>query len=189
MEKYKDQDPSHTGWALAHDGMSLFETFGRIPAKAKRFAGSMASFNASPLMSHVHLVQHFPWGDMGPEATVVDLGGSHGELCAAVAAEHSNVRGVVQELPRTVQSVDRNQLPLTVRNRIEFMEHDFFTPQPMTAEVYVFRQIFHNWPDAHVVKILRQLIPGLRRGSRVVVHEMILPEPGTMSLMQDRQIR
>jgi O-methyltransferase domain len=64
-----------------------------------------------------------------------------------------------------------------------------FTPQPIIAAVYIFRQIFHNWADFNVVKILRMLIPGLRPGARVVVHDLILPEPGTVPIVQDRQIR
>ncbi|TVY47475.1 O-methyltransferase [Lachnellula occidentalis] len=188
IEKYKSQDIDKTGWALAHNGQSLFETFGKHPEKAKRFAGSMAAFNASPLMSHKHMATDFPWETLG-NGTVVDLGGSHGELCAALALTAPNLQFIVQELPRTVQSVDRATLPAEVAPRIEFMEHDFFTPQPVVAAVYTFRQIFHNWADANVVKILRSLIPALRSGARVLVHDLILPEPGKLPLMQERQIR
>lgn len=139
-------------------------------------------------MSHSHLANNFPWTTLGA-ATVVDLGGSHGELCAALAAPNPALRFIVQELPRTVQSVDRSALPPAVSPRIEFMEHDFFTPQPVTAAVYTFRQIFHNWADYNVIKILRMLIPALTPGARVLVHDLILPEPGTVSLIQDQQIR
>jgi O-methyltransferase domain len=175
------------GWALAHNGQSLFETLGKEPAKAKRFAGSMAAFNASPLMSHTHIATHFPSATLDA-ATVVDLGGSHGELCATLAPVAPSLHFVVQELPRTIQSVDRAALPPDVAPRFEFMEHDF-TPQPVIAAVYIFRQIFHNWADANVIKILRNLVPALRPGARVLVHDMILPEPGTMPLVQERQIR
>jgi hypothetical protein len=176
------------GWALAHNGQSLFETFGKEPAKAKRFAGSMAAFNASPLMSHSHLASNFPWATLG-SGTVVDLGGSHGELCAALAASNSDLHFIVQELPPTIQSVDRSAFPPAVAPRIEFMEHDFFNPQPVTAAVYTFRQILHNWADTNVIKILRALIPALLPGARLLVHDLILPEPGTLPLMQERQVR
>jgi hypothetical protein len=149
----------------------------------------MAVFNDSPLMSHSHLATNFPWASLG-SATVVDLGGSHGELCVALAGPNPDLHFIVQELPRTVQSVDRSALPAAVASRIEFMEHDFFTPQPVNAAVYTFRQIFHNWSDSNVVKILRSLVPALRPGARVLVHDLIiLPEPGAVSLMQERQIR
>lgn len=71
-------------------------------------------------MSHSHLAGYFPWDTLGV-ATVVDLGGSHGELCAALAAVAPNLHFIVQELPRTVQSVNRDALSSTVAPRIKFI--------------------------------------------------------------------
>ena len=56
------------------------------------------------------------------------------------------------------------------------MEHDFFTPQPIAADVYYFRSIFHNWSDKYCVKNLHKLIPALRPGARIVINERMLPD-------------
>lgn len=140
-------------------------------------------------MSHTHIATNFDWPALGSGATVIDLGGSHGELCIAVATRNPGLQFVVQELPRTLQSLDRSTVPDEVAPRIRFMEHDFFTPQPLKASVYVFRQILHNWSDSNVIKILRALIPSLENGARILVHDVILAEPGTTSLLQDRHAR
>ena len=63
-----------------------------------------------------------------------------------------------------------------LKGRVEFMKHDFFTPQTVTADVYFFRHILHDWPDDECIKILRQLLPALKDGSRVLVSEGVLPE-------------
>lgn len=52
---------------------------------------------------------------------------------------------------------------------------DFFTEQPVTADLYYFRTVFHNWADKYCVKILRALIPALRPGARILIHERVLP--------------
>jgi hypothetical protein len=52
---------------------------------------------------------------------------------------------------------------------------DFFNPQNITADVYYFRNIFHNWADKYAIKILRNLTPALRKGARVIIHDRILP--------------
>ena len=57
------------------------------------------------------------------------------------------------------------------------------------AAVYTFRQIFHNWADVNVIKILRSLVPALRHDARILVHDLILPDPGKLPLSHDRQIR
>lgn len=36
------------------------------------------------------------------------------------------------------------------------------------------RHILHNWGDAHAISILKGLIPGMRRGTRVLIHEHVL---------------
>lgn len=53
------------------------------------------------------------------------------------------------------------------------MEHDFFQPQPVQADVYVFKMILHDWPDAEAAKILRALVPALKPGARVLLFEYI----------------
>jgi len=53
---------------------------------------------------------------------------------------------------------------------------DFFTEQPSVADVYYFRWIFHNWSDKYCIQILRNLIPSLRPGARIVIHERVLPD-------------
>lgn len=34
---------------------------------------------------------------------------------------------------------------------------DFFTEQTITADVYYFKSIFHNWADKYCIKILQNL--------------------------------
>lgn len=64
------------------------------------------------------------------------------------------------------------------------MEHVFFNTQPISAAVYIFWQIFHNWADTNVVKILRMLIPALQPSAQMLVHDIILPELGKLPLME-----
>ena len=62
------------------------------------------------------------------------------------------------------------------------MTHNFFDEQPVKgADIYFFRYIFHDWPESYGVKILRALIPALKIGSKVVIHEFAIPERGTVS--------
>ncbi|XXH02516.1 hypothetical protein Hte_008892 [Hypoxylon texense] len=46
---------------------------------------------------------------------------------------------------------------------------------PVHADVYFFRSIFHNWADKYCIQILQNLVPALKPGARVVIHERILP--------------
>ena len=79
--------------------------------------------------------------------------------------------------------------PSGLEDRISFMAHDFFTPQPITADVYFFRFIFHDWPDKYGISILQNLVPALKPGARVLINEFCLPEPGMISAYKERVLR
>ena len=49
------------------------------------------------------------------------------------------------------------------------MAHDFFTPQTVLADVYIYRFIFHNYSDEKAVDILKAAIPALKPGSRILI--------------------
>ncbi|KAL1962337.1 hypothetical protein VTN77DRAFT_9750 [Rasamsonia byssochlamydoides] len=57
------------------------------------------------------------------------------------------------------------------------MSHDFFTSQTVkNAHVYYIRRCLHNWPDAHCIKILKQVVLAMASDSRILIAEMVVPE-------------
>ena len=76
------------------------------------------------------------------------------------------------------------------RPNIQFMKHDFFTPQVVKdADVYFYRWIFHNWTDEQSIQILRATIPGLKPGARVLINDGCLPPPGTVHWSEEKALR
>lgn len=148
----------------------------------------MEAFGGGPDISPSFLVNGFPWGSLGA-ATIVDVGGSNGAVCIAIAEAHPALKFMVQDRAEVVQTLKHRSVPSALEGRVEFMAHNFFTPQPVVADVYLFRYIFHNWPDAYAIKILRHLIPALKPGARVLINDHLLPEPNTASLTAEREIR
>lgn len=64
-----------------------------------------------------------------------------------------------------------------VFRRTTFAIHDFFSPQSVEGDVYIFRHIFHDWSDEDTVRILDNLLPALKPGARVLVSEGLVPDP------------
>lgn len=84
----------------------------------------------------------------------------------------------------------KKDLPEELTGRVTFITHDFLTPQPVqNAEVYLFRWILHNWSDKYCVRILRNLIPALKEGAKIVVVDNVAPEPGTISNWAETRMR
>lgn len=148
----------------------------------------MQAFAEGPDISPSFLVNSFPWASLG-SGVVVDVGGSQGSTSIAIAEANPALRFVVQDRPNVIEAAKQNELPVHLASRIAFMAHDFFTEQPVTGDVYLFRYIFHNWADAYVIQILRSLINALKPGARVVIHDNLLPEPNTASPTMEREAR
>ena len=149
----------------------------------------MSSFATYKGNGPEYLAQGYPWASLGSK-TVVDVGGSEGKYSIALAQSFPNLNFIVQDLPAVVRAVGAKKLvPPQLADRVTFMTHDMFKEQPVTADVYLYRWVFHDWPDAYVVKILRQLIPSFKHGARLIINDTILPEPNTLSEVQERKVR
>ncbi|OKL61872.1 hypothetical protein UA08_02509 [Talaromyces atroroseus] len=183
------EEPNQSGFNLAHNvDQPMLEFLGKEPERAKRFAEAMSLFNTSPGMETKYIVEHYNWtSSVNDPVTVVDVGGSHGDVAISLACKYQNVTCIVQDLPEVIASA---KIPEGLEKRLRFMEYDFFTEQPVkNADVYLFKWILHDWSDKYCIKILRSLIPALKQGARVVVNELILPEPETVPLNQEATLR
>ncbi|TGO30064.1 hypothetical protein BPAE_0008g00560 [Botrytis paeoniae] len=188
LEQFKDQEPSQTGFALVQNTTQpFFEYMGDHPTRAKQFAGAMKAFNAIDSgHSPVFLAQGYPWDSIN--GTVVDVGGSKGHISILLAKGFPRLHFIVQDLPKVIEGA-KSKLDASIADRVTFEGRDFFTPQTVVADAYLFRWIFHNWPDKYVVAILRTLVPVMKTGARVIVNELLNPPSNSLSLSSERSIR
>jgi O-methyltransferase/methyltransferase family protein len=86
--------------------------------------------------------------DFGRYGTVVDVGGGHGGLLAALLARHPGVRGVVFDQPEVVAGLEPPAGCTVVGG-------SFFEAVPPGGDAYVLKSVLHDWEDADAVRILR----------------------------------
>jgi hypothetical protein len=167
----------------------MYEILSKSPERAKRFMGTMAMSLSGPGFKVEHIVENGPWDKLPEGALIVDVGGSHGEVMIALAKKFPNFRLVVQDLPSTIEAAAQ-QLEPSLEGRVVYTAHDFFTPQPVQhADVFFFRWIFHNWPEKYCLRIIQNLLPALKRGTRIIINEWLLPEPNSVPNRIDRLMR
>jgi len=128
-------------------------------------------------------------------AQVVDVGGAKGHLALALSRRYGRLRLVVQDMASVVDHLSSQDLEpgedgTGAAGGVRFMPHDLFAPQTVRADAYVFRWIFHNWPDKYCLSILRAQIPVLRPGAKLIVQEAVMPEPGAhLARWRERDFR
>ncbi|KAI9646018.1 hypothetical protein NHQ30_005456 [Ciborinia camelliae] len=190
MVKYPgSQEPNQTGFALANGtDKSVFEVLSQNPPRARRFGNAMKAFTEGTGFDMQYVVENYPWKDFG-QGTVVDVGGSHGSACTHLAKAYPELNFVVQDIQPVVEAAAK-AIPAEIAGRIKFMAHDFLKEQPVkNADVYFFRWIFHNWSDKYCIQILRNHIPALKNGSRIVINDNVLPEPGVLPIWREERLR
>ena len=120
---------------------------------------------------------------------MVDIGGSDGLVCIELARKLPKLKLIVQDLPEVIAEGAKN-IPGDLFDRMTFMSYDFFQVQPVKdADIYFLRWILHDWSDKYCLQILRNLIPALKPGARILINEMCIPWPGEVSCYQARSMR
>ncbi|KAI1473787.1 putative hydroxyindole O-methyltransferase [Daldinia eschscholtzii] len=168
------EEPNESGYSLGHTTKeSIFDVIKCSPARQQRFMDVQG-------FSHQVFgfgMEHLLWGyDFSNVRVLVDMGGAHGEVAIALAHKYPTMEIVVQDKPEVIEGL-KKCIPAELKHRIKGMEHDFFTIQPVrSADVYFFRWVFHNWSDKYCVKILQSLVPSLKKGLRIVINDLCVPE-------------
>ena len=178
-------DGLRQGYSLSHNtDENPFDVIKRDPARQQQFVNAMDYSHLHPSYSMDHLINHFDFGSIGA-GTIVDVGGSHGQVSIEIAKKYPQVKCIVQDLPDTIAGLD-SRVPEPLRNNITGMAHDFLTPQPVHgADIYLFRWILHDWSDKYCVKILKCLVPALKKGAKIVISDICVPQPGQLDASAD----
>ncbi|KAL8685081.1 MAG: hypothetical protein Q9218_007987 [Villophora microphyllina] len=174
------KEPSKTAFALANEvEMPNFAYLAERPERARRFGGAMQYWTQDDSWDLRHIAAAFDWSSLDrPTARIVDVGGGHGAESTYIARRTKEVRFLVQALPHVVIVAKNEQLAAEdegLTRRIEFQTHNFLTPQPMEEkpDAFLLRWILHDWPEEYCVRILRNLIPALKRGAKILIYEYV----------------
>ncbi|CAM3541005.1 methyltransferase [Kibdelosporangium persicum] len=113
--------------------------------------------------------------DFSRFGTVVDVGGGNGTLLASILAAEPDLRGIVYDSEDGVAQAHEVLTAAGVADRCEIRSGDFFAEVPGDGDVYLLKNILHDWDDKRAAAILancRRAVPG---HGRVLLVESVLP--------------
>jgi len=170
------------GFSLANNtNLGLYEELKRWPERQDRWNSAMSAMALQ--IDFEFIVQSLPWTSYPPGTIVADVGGGNGTVSIGLAERLPNLQFIVQDTSETVSGV---QAPETLRGRIRFQAHDFFTEQTLAgAQVYYFRNVFHNWPDKQCIHIFRNHVPVMRHTTKLLIDDFALHHPLTVSPFEE----
>jgi hypothetical protein len=177
--------PSHfTAWAaLLHavrtgenafasvHGTDVWNYRARHPQEGPIFDRAMTD---TTLRANRHLVDAYDFGRFG---TVVDVGGGHGALVAALLVVYPAMRGVLFDQAHVVAGAPSVLDSAGVADRCEVVAGSFFDAVPAGGDAYVLKAIVHDWEDEDALRILRCCREAIAPDGALLVVERELGEP------------
>ncbi|KAK4152648.1 O-methyltransferase-domain-containing protein [Chaetomidium leptoderma] len=134
----------------------------------------------------------YPWEELPGGSLVVDVGGGIGHISAAIARKHVHLKFQVQDFGHLAEESSLLLQKQGVSDRVRFSPHSFFDSQPETAKgaaVFFLRNIMHNWSDLYCRRILKPIVKAMGPNSRIVICDIVLPEPGTIPKTHEARVR
>lgn len=121
--------------------------------------------------------------DFSLHRDIVDLGGGQGTFLLSVLEVASKTRGILFDLPDVIADA-RRQLTLApeLASRMAFEGGNFFNAVPAGGDLYILKNIVHDWDDGRVVRLLHNIASLLPKGGRLMIVEPSLTPSGVPHL-------
>ena len=149
-------------------GAGLFDYLAGHPEVATVFNAAMTG--NSP--AHARLVA--ATYDFSEMSVVVDVGGGRGRLLATILERYPRLRGILFDQPHVVEDARETLDAAGVVDRCELVGGSFFDAVPAGGDVYILRNIIHDWEDDQAVAILTSCRRAMAAGARLLLVERYL---------------
>lgn len=162
FQKYLDSlyDSSVPPYRLAYSNCSSAWEIISSPKMRSNFDQAMIYFAATTLPPIVH---DFPWSRFG-NVTLVDVGGGTGHISAAILQANPSFKAVVFDMDQVIEGaiIYLSVAYPDVYPRISLVKGSFFDSVPAGGDVYILKNILHDWNDNEDVQILQSIAYALK---------------------------
>lgn len=159
-----------SGFELAF-GVPLFQFFAQRPEIALIFNDAMTAFSGYEADAVAAAY------DFSGAGSLVDVGGGQGLLLATILRRFPGVRGVLFDLPSVVTAGNAPLDALGVRDRATVVGGDFFAAAPDGGDVYILKNIVHDFDDRQALAILSVVRRAMDAHGTLLLAQEVLP-PG-----------
>jgi hypothetical protein len=150
-------------------GTGFFDYLARHPDAAEAFHEHMLALTGQDAAA---ITAAYDFGGFG---RVVDVGGGHGALLAAILRAHPGVQGVLFDRPSVVEGAREFLGAEGLADRCDLVGGSFFDGAPSGADAYLLKDVLHDWEDEPAVAILRACRSAMEPTARLLVVERVIP--------------
>lgn len=152
-------------------GVPVFDYFQQHAEAAAVFHAGMAQVTGPEAAAVVAAY------DFSGITTLTDIGGGQGALMTAILKAYPQARGQLFEVPSALAGARQVLATAGLTDRCELIPGDFFSSVPAGGEIYMLKDIIHDWDDEHALTLLKNCRQAMTPAARLLVIERVLP-PG-----------
>ncbi len=152
-------------------GESFFEYLRKNDPACAIFNGNMRAMTEAEAQGIVVAY------DFSPARLIADIGGGTGALLFAILKSRPEARGILFDDASVVAEAQARFGNLEVGHRCSFMAGSFFLSIPTGADIYLLKDVLHDWDDEHAIEVLHKLrvtMPG--RSRLLIIERLIAPD-------------
>jgi hypothetical protein len=159
-------------------GKPAFEYFAEQPVEFDRFHRAMTTMSAMAIRAVLEVY------DFSSFSTIVDVAGGHGYVLCEILRKHPNLKGILFDLPDVVPGGEHRIRQMALDSRCCTAAGNFFKSVPEGGDLYLMKNIIHDWAEERALSILGNCRAALRGkpDGRLVLLELVVP-PGDVPHM------
>jgi hypothetical protein len=151
-------------------GKPMFEFLDDDPEFAAIFNDGMTS------VSDMEIPPVLAACDFTDVGTIVDVGGGHGRLLAAILRKWPKAQGILFDSESVVEGAPAVLDAAGVADRCSVVGGSFFESVPSGGNAYVLKHIVHDWDESNVLQILRNVRAAMPSNAKLLIIESVVPD-------------
>lgn len=153
----------------------LFDHIGKSPELNEMFNKAMTN---TSVMQVAAILPVFPFNKY---KNIIDVGGGQGFFLSAILSKFRSLEGIVFDLPHVVSNARQFFEKYGVADRAGAVGGSFFETIPAGGDLYMLKNILHDWNDDECLKILQNIRLVLPPEGRLLVMEAVIEEDNNPS--------
>lgn len=120
----------------------------------------------------IELIAGLPWQD---GETVVDVGGGNGTLVIELLQQHTQLSGIVFDLPEVAAEAEARVEASGLSDRCRVLSGSFFDEVPAGGHAYLLAKVLHDWDNDAAARILAIVRAAMPEHARLLIIDSVVP--------------
>ncbi len=150
-------------------GKPVYEYLREHPEEYELFDKSMSN------LSDLGLAPILNAFDFSKFSLITDIGGGEGFLLANILQCYPKAKGILFDMPEAVEKAPEMLSAHHVEDRAEIITGNFFESVPSSGDLYILKNILHNWNDDQAADLLKKIHGAMQPDGHLLIIEMVIP--------------